>query len=194
MNPKAGKNKTIHRVISIICCVIIVGICIWSTFMNHSSRAVALPDKLVNGIPLLFVGIFAMAGIYSLIDVFTSLAYRIKNCKYVTEAVCAELDAKYSEDSDSAGGSWVYTPVYEFKYNGQNYRVKNDAYVSKVFAPKEGTAATIHVDINDEHGPGDYYIGNPFQGITAKFIVGLVFTIPAVWMFIVLILGYAYFV
>ncbi len=77
MNPKAGKNKTVHRVISIICCVIIVGICIWSTFMNHSSRAVALPDRLVNGIPLLFVGIFAMAGIYSLIDVFTSLVYRI---------------------------------------------------------------------------------------------------------------------
>jgi len=193
MNPKAGKNKTVQRVISIICCLIIVGICIWSTFMNPNSRAESLTGKLVNGIPLLFVGIFAMAGIYSLIDVFTSLAYRIKHCKYVTEAVCAELDAKYSEDSDSASGSWVYTPVYEFKYNGQNYRVKNDAYVSKVFAPKEGTAATIHVDIDDEHDPGDYYIGNPFQGITAKFIVGLVFTIPAVWMFIVLILGYANF-
>ena len=194
MNPKAGKNRTVQRVISIICCVIIVGICIWATFMNHSSSAEALRDKLVNGIPLLFVGIFAMAGIYALIDVFTSLVYRIKNCKYVTEAVCAELDAKYSEDSDSASGSWVYTPVYEFKYNGQNYRVKNDAYVSKVFATKEGTTAMIHVDIDDEHEPGDYYIGNPFQGITAKFIVGLVFTIPAMWMFIVLILGYAHFV
>lgn len=193
MKPKAGKNKTVQRVISIICCLIIVGICIWGSVMNPNSRAESLTGKLVNGIPMLFVGIFVMAGIYSLIDVFTSLAYRIKNCKYVTEAVCAELDAKFCEDSDSAGGGWLYTPVYEFKYNGQNYRVKNNTYVNKVFATKEGTTATIHVDIDDEHDPGDYYIGNPFQGITAQFIISLVFSIPVMWMFIVLILGYAHF-
>lgn len=180
------KVKTAQIIATVIAALLVIGLCLAGALLTKRGDTESIGSRLKNGFPLYFFGAFAIAGLSSIAKVIVRVVYRLKYCKYVTEAVCADLDCKYSHDSDSGGGSWVYTPVYEFEYNGKYYRVRNRSYSSKVFVADVGSMATIHVDLYDLD---DYYIGNPLQGLISSVIVGLVFSVPALIILVLAVLS-----
>ena len=179
-----SKQKTARIIANVIIILFIVGLCLAGALLMKRTETESIGSRLKNGFPLYFFGAFAAVGLCSIVKVILRVAYRIKHCTYVTEAMVAEHDCKYSSDNDG-GGSWVYTPVYEFEYNGRNYRIRNDMYASKFLIAGVCTTAIIHVDIDELE---DYYIGNPFQGLIVSIIVGLVFSVPALVILIAVLL------
>ena len=144
-----------------------------------------IEDKILNGIPLLFVAAFAIAGVGCLAHVVYTYRFRKENCTYLTAAVCIDLDSRMHQDIDSSHCSTVYSPIYEFEYNGEKCTVKNNHYTSYNMAPKIGSVEVMHVHI-DENGPKEYYIGNPLVDLIPVLIVGIIFSVPSM---IILVIG-----
>ena len=174
------KMRTAKIVATVLIILFVIGLCLAGALLMKRTETETIGSRLKNGFPLYFFGAFAAVGLINIVKGILRVAYRIKHCRYVTEAMCVEHDCKYSSDNDG-GGSWVYSPVYEFEYNGRNYRVRNYMYASKFLIADVCSTATIHVDMDELD---DYYIGTPFQGLIVSFIVGLVFATPALFILI----------
>ena len=180
---KTGRDK-IFIAITIVLSLAVIALCVIGALRQERSYPETVLEKLYNGIPLLFVGVFAIAGIGCITLCISKYLSRKEYCTYVTEAVCVKLDRHYSSNVDGPGGSTVYSPIYEFDYNGVKHTIKSNHYTSMNLAPEVGSVEILHVDIDDD-GPHDYYIGNPLKGLIPFVVTGLVFSIPTIIILII---------
>ena len=183
MKPRKSSKNTLILIITIVICVAILALCIAGALLQERLQPETTAEKLLNGIPLLFVGLFAMVGVAAITSAISTYLSRKEYCTFVTEAVCVRLDSHYSSDTDGHG-STVYSPIYEFTYNGEKQTIRNNHYTSLNLAPEVGSVEILHIDI-DEHGPHDYYIGNPLNGLLVFLITGLIFSVPALIILII---------
>lgn len=101
----------------------------------------AFMDNANTIIPAALCGLFAVVGL----GVMIGAAYKIY-CRnnYITQTVLAKI---VDIDSHSSNNTRVYAPVYEYYFNGQNYREKTN-YYSNVRNYEIGDVREIRINPN----------------------------------------------
>ena len=173
MDDTRKRSKTPNLIASAIIVAVVIAICVAGALSNNTDQAI--PERLKNGIPLYFFGAFAVAGLITLTNVVITTVRRVKYCTYAVQAVCIGLDSKESSDSDG-GSNTVYSPIYEFEYNGEMRTIRNNTYTSASLAPNLGCVNTIHIDAETF---SDYYISYPLRGQWVSMIIGVLFSVPS---------------
>ena len=168
------RRNTPYVIAIVIIVVFVIAICLVGSLLNNTDQAIS--ERLKNGFPLYFIGAFAAAGLITLVDVVITIIRRVKYCTCVTQAVCVDLDERESSDSDG-GRSMVYSPIFEFEYNGEKRTIRNNLYTSRSLAPDIGCVETIHLDTETL---SDYYISYPLRGLWVRMIIGVLFSVPSV--------------
>lgn len=162
-----------HTIPYVIVAVLVVPLCIAGAVLNNTDQVI--PERLKNGFPLYFFGAFAIVGLGMVTDAIATLIYRVKHCKYVTDAVCVGLESKVTSGSDGHRKT-LYSPVYGFEYNGEEHTIRNHLYRGRSYVPEVGFRSTLNVDVDNF---SDYYVGSPAKGLVARIIWGLIFSAPA---------------
>jgi hypothetical protein len=133
------------------------------------------PREAQERIPVVLFGAFAIVGLGMVIDAIATLIYRVKHCRYVTDAVCVGLESKVTSGSDGPRKT-LYSPVYEFEYNGEEHTIRNHLYRGRAYVPEVGFRSTLNIDVDNF---SDYYVGYPAKGLVSHIIWGLIFSAPA---------------
>ena len=163
--------KNIKKILYISTAILVIGLCIIGVLRQDRPT---IGDKLINGVPLYFFGIFALVGLINLEHSLSGIVYRAKHCRYVTEGVCVGSIKKYHPGKGSWNGYYTYAPVYEIEYEGTIIRIQSASYVSEL--PQIGAVDILHTDVRRAD---DLYINHILEGLVSPMIVGVIFSLPA---------------
>lgn len=166
--------KKTKLAVDVVIWLAVFALCIVVVLLTKGPETGTLINRIVNGFPVYFIGAFAAVGLSTLVNAIITITYRKNRCSYVTEAVC--VDHKRTSNNTSDTFDWVYTPIYEFEYEGRTLNISNNDYAGRMFVTPVGSTDVIHVDIENM---SDYYVGAPTRGQKNKLIVGLAFSIPS---------------
>lgn len=126
-------------------------------------------------IPLSLLAIFPVIGIIM-------LYFGIKSIKTPKEfsveisATCVELKTELSTDNDGRRRRrLLYSPIYEYNYNGRKYKVCDEIYTVKCDCTKEGKDIFIKIDPENPY----LFWDTKRRKLTAKYflLLGVMFTI-----------------
>lgn len=96
-----------------------------------------------------------------------------KRCSVrITAVVCGYMESTTTNDNDTT--STVYTPVYEFNYNGQIYKTYRNVYSQSQRYPY---GHRVDIFINPDNPDDNYIPGSSGSMLRIGLIIGGVFII-----------------
>ena len=130
-------------------------------------------DMITMIAPYIFVAIFFVIG--ATLSIATIISQKIKEmrCTIPLDSKVVDIKSKYTSKR-------VYSPVYEYYYNGKIYQQWSEVYTN-TGVQKLDDRLTIYINPAD---PTDFYIKKSFIK-DGKVILGFIFISFSLWAFIV---------
>ena len=169
------KEKGMDRLISVpfilvgLCCIVIPYLMINPDilFINLNWNAI---------IPILLILAFIIAGFSMLFLPIINKKRLKKVCNVMVSAKLVDYKYTYSDN-----GNKLYSPIYEFEFNGKKHNVSNNMY-SNIGVKPVDTIVNLMINPNDP----EEYMDNSQSNIIVLFL-GVIFLIVSIPIFIYLI-------
>lgn len=169
------KEKGMDRLISVpfilvgLCCIVIPYLMINPDilFINLNWNAI---------IPILIILAFIIAGFSMLFLPIINKKRLKKVCNVMVSAKLVDYKYTYSDN-----GNKLYSPIYEFEFNGKKHNVSNNMY-SNIGVKPVDTIVNLMINPNDP----EEYIDNSQSNIIV-IVLGVIFLIVSIPIFIYLI-------
>ena len=102
-------------------------------------------------VPVLIIVACVIGGIVMITATYTGHRAKLQRCNEIITAVCIRLNERYDRGEYSI--KYIYAPVYNYYYNGQEYTVEATTY-SSVGVPEVGSEVKIRIN---PQKPEDFY-------------------------------------
>lgn len=151
--------------------------CIIVPFFMLNSQLLPVKINWDGVIPLLLVSVFVIAGFCLIIIPLYQRNKRKEICTVIVPAQIVDYDTSYNE------GTTLYAPIYEYTFNGKEYRICNHSY-SNVGNRPVGTIINLKIDPNNPTVFEDNH-----ASIFVIIILGIFFLVVSLPIFIFMLMN-----